>query len=120
MTICLCNTVLALTEGAKKVLQTDPHGLALTLVSVCTVFLCLLLLFGIYQLMGDVLTGKFSRKKSPAQDGNEEELAAAIALALLLEEGSGTDCAPAGKITIKKTESPWNAPERNFRRTNFK
>ncbi|MGM9787596.1 MAG: OadG family transporter subunit [Candidatus Cryptobacteroides sp.] len=96
-------------------MNNDPHGLILSLVSVCTVFLCLLILYGIYSLVGKFFSKKnsthekFVEENSEAQD--EAQIAAVIAVALELYQKEDKR-----KITINSQESAWGSPERNFRR----
>lgn len=96
-------------------MNNDPHGLILSLISICTVFLCLLILYGIYSLVGKCFTKK-DLPKNKAVDLNTEpqdeaQIAAAIAVALELYQKEDKR-----KITINSQESAWGSPERNFRR----
>ncbi len=131
MTTCLFSL---LTAGADKMAQTDPHGWTLTLISVCVVFCALLILYGVYSLSGDIFSGKFKRKSSPkAASGDEQAIAAAIALALSAEGTSDEEIAALaalslylgdsvhdvepGFITIRKNPaSAWGNPQFNFRK----
>ena len=58
-----------LTAGADKMAVTDPHGWTLTLVCILVVFGCLLILYGIYSLLGAIL-GR--------QKGSQEAVAAPV------------------------------------------
>ena len=40
-------------------MQTDPHGLTLTLISVSVVFAALIVLYFVYSLSGNIFSGKF-------------------------------------------------------------
>ncbi len=131
MTTCLFSL---LTAGADRMAQTDPHGWTLTLISVCVVFCALLILYGVYSLSGDIFSGKFKRKSAPAQaSGDEQAIAAAIALALSAEGTSDEEIAALaalslylgdsvhdiepGFITIRKNPaSAWGNPQFNFRK----
>ncbi len=132
MTTCLFSL---LTAGADKMAQTDPHGWTLTLISVCVVFCALLILYGVYSLSGDIFSGKFKRKSAPKANatGDEQAVAAAIALALSAEGTSDEEIAALaalslylgdsvhdiepGFITIRKNPaSAWGNPQFNFRK----
>lgn len=63
-------------------LQTVPQGLTLAIVGISVVFGCLIILYGVYSLIGAVFSGKFKRSGEP-----DDRTAAAIALALALESG---------------------------------
>ena len=67
----------------------DPHGAIITLVSVSMVFLALIILYFAYTFIGKILSGELKltlpkrRRKTADKSGQpEEEVAAAIALAL--------------------------------------
>lgn len=113
---------LALTQGAQRILETDPHGLTLTLISVCVVFGCLIILYFIYNFSGKLFSGKYKLKKKAAGIPTGEEVAAitlairaeqgseaevAIATALCLELGRSIHDIEPGFITIKENNSPW-------------
>lgn len=51
-------TFVPLTAGAEKMAATDPHGWTLTIVCVLVVFGCLLLLYGVYSLLGTIMGRK--------------------------------------------------------------
>ena len=122
---------LLITAGAEKMLQTDPNGLTLTLIGVCMVFCCLIILYGLYSLTGAILSGKFKRERKPEAD-EQAAIAAAIALALEAESGSETEAAIAtalhlylsdavhdvepGVITFRPSVSQWNNKQLNFRK----
>ncbi len=129
------------TRGALRVMETDPHGLTLSLVAVCVVFGCLLILFGIYSLSGAIFSGKFSRREPSgakpraakalacdpetaaaialaleAETGAKDETRAAIALALHLYLTDQAHDTESGIITIRRTDaSGWEDKSRNFR-----
>ncbi len=70
--------------------QVDPHGWTLTLISVSVVFLALIILFLLYNLSGNIFSGKYKRSNKKTQAGGShdmDEVAAAIALALDAESG---------------------------------
>ena len=129
-------SLLPLTAGGDRMAQVDPHGWTLTLISVCTVFTALIILYFIYNLSGSIFSGKFKRKpKAPkaakgeisgevaaaiamaleAEAGGEAEVAAALALHLYLSEAVH-DVEP-GIITIRRTPSPWDNKQFNFRKS---
>ena len=69
--------------------ERDPHGAIITIVSVSVVFCSLIILYFAYTFIGKILSGEFKltlpkkEKKAAAKGGHpEEEVAAAIALAL--------------------------------------
>lgn len=128
---------LLLTAGGDRVAQTDPHGWTLTLISVTVVFSALIVLYFVYSLSGNIFSGKFKRapkpkKKRAATSGESAEVAAAIALALDMENGGDTYAAIAtavhlylndnvhdvepGIVTIARKESAWNNKALNFRK----
>lgn len=115
--------------------QTDPHGWTLTAISVTVVFAALAVLFGVYSLSGSIFSGKFKRapRKPKARKGNPDgEVAAAIALALDMENGGDTYAAIAaavhlylssgvhdvepGIVTITRRDSAWNDKALNLRK----
>ena len=114
--------------------QIDPHGWTLTLISVSVVFAALIVLYFVYSFSGNLFSGKFKRKRSVIPSSAEEspEVAAAIALALDMENGGDDYAAIAtavhlylseaihdvepGIVTIVRKESGWNNKELNFRK----
>ena len=133
MTTFLCN--LPLTAGGDRMMQTDPHGWTLTLISVTVVFTALIVLYFIYNLSGHIFSGKFKRApkaKKAAKGAPDAEVAAAIALALDMEQDGDTYAAIAtalhlylndsvhdvepGIVTIVRKESAWNNKALNFRK----
>ena len=129
-------SLLPLTAGGDRMAQIDPHGWTLTLVSVSVVFSALIILYFIYNLSGNIFSGKFKRKpKAPkaARGAVDGEVAAAIALALEAEAGSETEAAIAtalhlylsdavhdpepGFITLRRNPSPWDNKQLNFRKS---
>ena len=130
-----------LTAGGDRMAQTDPHGWTLTIISVSVVFAALIVLYFIYNLSGNIFSGKFkgaakraknvipSRSKAAAE---ESEVAAAIALALDMENSGDVYAAIAtavhlymndtvhdvepGIITIQRRESAWNNKSLTFRK----
>lgn len=123
---------LLITPGAEKMQQVDPHGLTLTLIGVSMVFLCLVILYGLYSLSGAIFSGKFKREREPKTE-EQAAIAAAIALALDAENGSENEVAIAtalhlylsdtvhdlepGFITIRRNGSDWNNKKLNFRKS---
>ncbi len=145
MTTCLCNIVL--TAGADRMAATDPHGWTLTIISVCVVFIALIILYGLYSLSGKVFSGelkadakraaragkRLTRAVIPGTDRESpDEVAAAIALALDMEQDGDTYAAIAtavhlylsdsvhdiepGIVTITRKDTAWNSKELTFRR----
>lgn len=129
--------ILNMTEGARRMAETDPHGLTLTLIAVTTVFTALVILYFVYSLIGKLSqpsapkAPKASRKKT--KGGPDAETAAAIAMALEAELGGEVNAAIAmalhlhlgnavhdvepGIITYAPRESAWGTPSLNFRKT---
>ena len=116
-------------------METDPHGWTLTLISVMVVFSALIVLYFIYNLSGNIFSGKFKRAPKPkkAVKGTPDaEVAAAIALALDMEQGGDEYAAIAtavhlylndavhdvepGIVTIVRKDSAWNNKALNFRK----
>ena len=66
----------------------DPHGIIITLVSVCVVFCSLIILYFAYSLIGKIISGEIGMPKRKAMASSSskktpsEEEAAAIAMAL--------------------------------------
>ena len=145
MTTFLCNIVL--TAGADRIAATDPHGWTLTIISVSVVFIALIILYCLYSLSGKVFSGelkadakkgwqagkRLTRAVIPGTDRESpEEVAAAIALALDMEQDGDTYAAIAaalhlyfsdtvhdaepGIVTITRKESAWNNKELTFRK----
>ena len=129
-------SILPLTEGADRMARIDPHGWTLTLISVCTVFAALVILYFIYTFSGNLFSGKYARKpKAPKTVKGEigDEVAAAIALALEAEAGGETEAAIAtalhlylsdavhdiesGVITLRRSPSAWDDKQSNFRKS---
>lgn len=124
---------------AQKMKETDPKGWSLSLVAVAVVFSALLILFLIYNLSGNIFTGKVRlkrQKRSKAPEGpeaaaialalksytsGEDDIPAAIALALHLYCGSGVHDTEPGFITIKvNNSSAWADKSLNFRKQTHK
>ena len=133
MTTFLYNILL--TAGGDRMMDTDPHGWTLTLISVSVVFTALIVLYFIYSFSGGLFSGKFKRAPKPkkAVKGTPDaEVAAAIALALDMECSGDEYAAIAtavhlylndaihdvepGIVTIVRKESSWNNKELNFRK----
>ncbi len=130
-----------LTEGARRMAETDPHGWTLSLIAVTVVFSALVILFCLFTLVGRVsqkLDAKVSAPKAPkrikAKSGKDagDEIAAAIAMALEAENGGEVPVAIATAlamylgtsthdeesfvITIRRTGSAWDDPALRFRK----
>ena len=131
MTTFLCNILL--TAGGDRMMQTDPNGLTLTLISVSVVFAALIVLYCIYSLSGALFSGKFKRERKPSVKASPDaEVAAAIALALDMEQDGDTYAAIAtavhlylsdsihdvepGIVTIRRTSSAWSNKALTFRK----
>ena len=140
MTTCLYSllSLPVLTAGGDRMAQTDPHGWTLTLISVSVVFAALIVLYFIYSFTGKVFSGelkaaarKAKRAVTPGSD-REAEVAAAIALALDMEQDGDTYAAIAaavhlylsdavhdvepGIVTIVRKDSAWNNKALHFRK----
>ena len=119
-----------LTAGSDRMLQTDPHGWTLTLISVGVVFIALVILYFIYNFSGKI---SFKRKQKAPKGAPDADVAAAIALALQAECGSDEEIAAvtalylylndnvhdveSGMITIRhNAASAWNGAQFNFRK----
>ena len=128
-----------LTEGAKRMQATDPHGWTLALIAVTVVFTALVILFAAFSLIGSLSRKAEARKASPkpaarALKGRnpDAETAAAIALALEAEAGGEVPVAIATAlslyldggvhdsepyvITIRRAPSAWDDPALRFRK----
>ena len=101
--------ILAITEGAKKMLELDPHGWILAAVAVSVVFLCLLILFGLYSLSGYLFTRAGKSKPAEAPEDDLQQ-AACIAVALYLKENESSVSPIANEPTA------WGARQRTFRK----
>lgn len=130
--------ILNMTEGAKRMAETDPHGFTLALIAVTTVFTALVILYFVYSLIGKLSqpsapkAPKASKKKA-AKGVPDADTAAAIAMALEAELGGEVNAAIAmalhlhlsnavhdvepGIITYAPHESAWGTPSLNFRKT---
>lgn len=125
---------MLLTAGGDRMAQIDPHGWTLTLISVLVVFAALIVLYFVYSLSGGIFSGKFKHTPKPkkaAKGMPDAEVAAAIALALDMENGGDVYAAIAtavhlylndavhdvepGIITIVRKESGWNNKALTFR-----
>ena len=134
MTTFLYN-LLPLTAGGDRMAEIDPHGWTLTLISVSTVFAALIILYFIYNLSGNIFSGKFKRKPKAPKAAKGEisgEVAAAIAMALEAEAGGETEAAIAtalhlylsdavhdmepGVVTLRRSPSAWDNKQLNFRK----
>lgn len=128
-----------MTEGAKRMAETDPHGWTLTLISVAVVFTALAIIFLFFTLVGKISikadSRKASRKKFPKsrkRSKPDAEVAAAIAMAL---ETENSDTVPVAistalalyfghevhdsesfVITIRRPSTAWDSPSLRFRK----
>ena len=130
MTTCLFSFVL--TAGGDRMMQTDPHGWTLTLISVTVVFAALIVLYFIYSFSGKLFSGAIKLPRKPRKASADAEVAAAIALALDMEQSGDEYAAIAadvhlylsdtahdvepGFITIVRKESGWSDKSLNFRK----
>ncbi len=129
-----------ITDKAVDLIQTDPHGFTLTIIAVSTVFLGLIILFFIYNLSGNIFSGKY--KKAPKEktvkavkkvSGKvDDEVATAIAMALHMNGGDEVYAAIATALhlhincsshdggpfvlTIKPCQSAWGNKMLNLRK----
>lgn len=76
-------------QKSAEMAERDPHGVIITIVSVSVVFCSLIILYYAYTFIGKILSGELKltlpkrRRKTADKSGQpEEEVAAAIALAL--------------------------------------
>lgn len=89
-TFMLLQTSEKVMAKSAEMLEKDPHGAIITLVSVTVVFTALLILWCAYSFIGKLSSGQIKfperRKKAPAAKAAgpapDKEIAAAIALAL--------------------------------------
>ena len=131
---------LLLTAGGDRMMQTDPHGWTLTIISVTVVFTALTVLYGVYSLSGSIFSGKFKREPKPKKRSRSvipsevegSQIAAAIAVALDMENSGDVYAAIAtavhlylndavhdvepGIVTIVRKDSGWNNKALTFRR----
>lgn len=123
---------IILTAGGERMLQTDPHGWTLTLISVMVVFAALIVLYFVYSFSGKLFSGEFKRARKPAKVTADPEVAAAIALALDMECSGDEYAAIAAAVhlylsesvhdaeplivTIVRKDSAWNNKALNFRK----
>lgn len=132
----------ALTEGARRMQATDPHGWTLTLIAVTVVFSALAILFIAFTVVGRISQTIEAKQSSPkpkkasrkatGKQTPDGQTAAAIALALEAEAGGEIPVAIATalamhlaggvhdsepyKITIRRAPSAWDAPALRFRK----
>lgn len=137
-------SLLTMTEGARAVAESDPHGWTLTLISISVVFCSLVILYCIYAISGGIASGQFkeaiearrqrrsARKGSAAPDaetaaaialalddalsGDDAATAAALALALYLETEGGIHDVEPGFLTFRNTPGPWADKSLTFRK----
>lgn len=118
---------------AQVIKETDPHGWTLSIVSVSVVFCALLILFLIYNLSGNIFSGKFKRKaRAATPDGataaaiamaldryttSDDAVPAAIAAALHLYLSESVHDIEPGIITIRRNpSSEWSGKSLTFRK----
>ena len=96
-----------LTAGGDRMAQTDPHGWTLTLISVSTVFAALIVLYFIYNFTGNLMSGKYKKKPraKKVKGTPDAEVAAAIALALDMQDDGDVYAAIAAAVNLYLTES---------------
>lgn len=130
--------ILNVTEGARRMAETDPHGFTLALIAVTTVFTALVILYFVYSLIGKLSHPSAPKapkaaRKTAAKGEPDADTAAAIAMALEAELGGEVNAAIAmalhlhlsnavhdvepGIITYVPRESAWGTPSLNFRKT---
>lgn len=131
-----------ITEKAESLWQTDPHGFILTLIAVSTVFLGLVILFFIYNLSGNIFSGKYKKAREERRQKKavkkvptgkvDDEVATAIAMALQMNGGDEVYAAIATALhlhlncnshdggpfvlTIKPCQSAWGNKMLNLRK----
>ena len=104
-------------------IQNDPHGLILSAIAISTVFFCLLVLWGVYSLVGYLFTREKANSRAATEaaasepktiPSQESEIAAAIAIALELHTGKSLS----GRCITFETPEPseWSSPSHNFRK----
>ena len=105
--------ILSITEGAKAVAASDPHGWIMTAICISVVFCSLLILYLVYAVSGFIASGQFSewvaarRRRKASRDTLDEETAAAIALALRLYTREQVHDPESGKITFEEQPGSW-------------
>lgn len=103
-------------EKSAEMLEKDPHGFIITIVSVSVVFVALIILYLAYEVIGKLASGKIrmpqlGRRKTSIQSNPSPEEAAAIAIALDQELNAETHAAIAMAMhlymndTVHDTES---------------
>ncbi len=110
----------------------DPHGFTLTIVSVSVVFTALAILWFMFWLLFERPAKKKAKPAAPGKGNIPDEVAAAIALALDMEDSGDEYAAIAtavhlylteavhdvepGIVTIRRTDSQWKDKSLNFRK----
>lgn len=106
MTSVILSQTTALSERAAHMLESDPHGYMLALVSVCFVFSVLLILFFIYGISGEFFIRrevKAAREEAASREkrhADEALTAAAVALAVQMYLEQDSHDIESGIITI--------------------
>lgn len=81
----ILQTAQSVLDKSAEMAEKDPHGVIITLVSVCVVFFALIILYFAYDFIGKVSSGKWKlpeKKKKTKTEVPPAEEAAAIAMAL--------------------------------------
>lgn len=109
-----------ITDKAESLWVTDPHGFALTIIAVSTVFLGLIILCFIYNFSGNIFSGKYKKAReerkakaaalkaaaAPKVAGKvTDEVAAAIAMALKQNGGDEVYAAIATALHLHLSNS---------------
>ncbi|MBQ1209823.1 MAG: OadG family protein [Bacteroidales bacterium] len=99
-------TLLSIAQKATELMQKDPHGLVVSMVAILVVFLSLYILYYCYRFVGYWFTRKKGTKSAKKLSKSEEdEVAAAISLALSLENNMETQAAIAMALDCYLSES---------------
>ena len=137
-------SLLEMTHGARAVAETDPHGWTLTLISISVVFCSLVILYCIYAISGGIASGRYKeniearRRRRAARKGctpdgataaaialalqdclpseDDARTAAAIGLALFLEDEGGVHDVEPGFLTFRNQPGPWADKTLTFRK----
>lgn len=105
--------ILSITEGAKAVAATDPHGWTMSAICITVVFCSLLILYLVYAISGFIASGQCAewiaarRRSKAGREAQDEETAAAIALALRLYDRDQIHDPESGKITFEDQPGSW-------------
>lgn len=91
--------------GAMRMQEIDPHGITLSLVAVMVVFSALVVLFLIYNLSGNIFSGKFKRKRKNSVSDAETAAAIALSLEKFYSDDASTAAAVAAALHLYIGES---------------